>query len=100
MRESCASISNSLGIFSQRFDSVFYYDIDPLPLDQQAAFKAVHPEDTAYRYVMFREDGAQGRDTVDQRFVANPNDRFPPPARPPNRPAGPSDPTTPVANSR
>lgn len=55
------SYGNDTNIFAEsdvdvviRLDSVFHYDIDPLPADQQAAFKAVHP-DAAYRYPMFKE---------------------------------------------
>lgn len=56
------SYGNDTNIFAEsdvdvviRLDSVFFYDLDPLPADQQAAFKAVHPA-AAYKYSMFKED--------------------------------------------
>src|SRR6267142_1123392 len=56
------SYGNDTNIFAEsdvdvviRLDSVFYYDIDPLPVDQQAAFKAVHPA-AAYTHSLFKAD--------------------------------------------
>jgi hypothetical protein len=56
------SYGNDTNIFAEsdvdvviRLDSVFYYDIDPLPADQQGAFRAVHPA-AAYTYSMFKTD--------------------------------------------
>jgi hypothetical protein len=55
------SYGNDTNIFAEsdvdvviRLDSVFHYDINPLPVDQQAAFKAVHPA-AIYTYAMFQD---------------------------------------------